>query len=133
MATKKKTFDAVREARCWRRLAGKRQAAMTPTEYREYLRRVTEEFLTRKPLPKALAMLRRPIASAPAKKKTFDAVKESSRQDDVSGATGTLEACDGGIFCEKADVDAPNRGVAAPLSRIDAIEGSRRREEAGSR
>jgi hypothetical protein len=79
MATKKKTFDAVREARCWRRLAGKRQAAMTPTEYREYLRRVTEEFLTRKPLPKALAMLRRPIASAPAKKKTFDAVKESRR------------------------------------------------------
>jgi hypothetical protein len=45
MATKKKTFDAVREARLWRRMAATRRAGMTPTEYREYLRRLTEEFL----------------------------------------------------------------------------------------
>lgn len=58
MATKKKTFDAVREARRWRRLAGKRRAAMTPTEYREYLRRITDEFLEKKRLRHAPALLK---------------------------------------------------------------------------
>jgi hypothetical protein len=58
MATKKKTFDAVREARRWRRAATKRQTAMTPTEYREDLRKLTEEFRAKKLSRPALPLLR---------------------------------------------------------------------------
>jgi hypothetical protein len=48
MATKKKSFDAVAASRRWRIQAGKRLAAMTPQERREYLQRTTEAFFAAK-------------------------------------------------------------------------------------
>jgi hypothetical protein len=49
MIIKKKTFDAVKESRRWRRASSRRLNQMTFAEGQSHLRRVTEAFFAKKP------------------------------------------------------------------------------------